>query len=217
MNSAPGSCACAARSKSNATSCSASSRSPPIKSSASPASGQRQPEPPAPRNPKPREIPRPQGILQEAPGKEKYQDLGPQNAWDTTRGQAGPYGLITNYTGGDAASNFVTPAPYLNASTPSVAGYAKVFAQTYDKPFPGSADLWNGRAILSTPFRDPNLLLSYSYWRVGQYTSFAGYEGVAQGLIHFAGEHCSLNFQGFMEGAAEEGQRAGLEVVNAAS
>ncbi len=150
-------------------------------------------------------------------GKEKYQDLGPQNAWDTTRGQAGPYGLITNYTGGDAASNFVTPAPYLNASTPSVAGYAKVFAQTYDKPFPGSADLWNGRAILSTPFRDPNLLLSYSYWRVGQYTSFAGYEGVAQGLIHFAGEHCSLNFQGFMEGAAEEGQRAGLEVVNAAS
>ncbi len=147
--------------------------------------------------------------------KRKYLDDGPQAAWDTTRGQPGPYGLITNYTGGDAASAFVTPAPYLNASAPSVAGYAKAFAQAFDKPFPGSAELWNGRAILSTPFTDPNLRLSYSYWRVGQYTGFAGYEGVAQGLVHFAGEHCSVDFQGFMEGAAREGRRAALEVVNA--
>jgi monoamine oxidase len=50
---------------------------------------------------------------------------------------------------------------------------------------------------------------------VGQYTAFAGYEGVAQGAIHFAGEHCSQDFQGFMEGGASEGGRAALEVFHA--
>ena len=70
-------------------------------------------------------------------------------------------------------------------------------------------------ATLSTPFRDPNLLCSYSYWKTGQYTAFAGYEGVPQGSIHFAGEHCSQDFQGFMEGGASEGIRAGLEVWHA--
>jgi monoamine oxidase len=65
------------------------------------------------------------------------------------------------------------------------------------------------------PARDPNLLCSYSYWRVGQYTAFAGYEGVPQGPIHFAGEHCSQDFQGYMEGGAREGARAANEVFHA--
>lgn len=30
---------------------------------------------------------------------------------------------------------------------------------------------------------------------------------------HFAGEHCSINFQGFMEGGAEEGVRAANEIL----
>ena len=34
-----------------------------------------------------------------------------------------------------------------------------------------------------------------------------------QGNIHFAGEHCSINFQGFMEGGAEEGARAAGEII----
>ena len=50
---------------------------------------------------------------------------------------------------------------------------------------------------------------SYSYWKVGQYTSFSGYEGVPQGNIHFAGEHCSQDFQGFMEGGASGGHSRG--------
>ena len=39
-------------------------------------------------------------------------------------------------------------------------------------------------------------------------------EGAAQGNIHFAGEHCSVNFQGFMEGGAAEGVRAASEIVS---
>ena len=34
-----------------------------------------------------------------------------------------------------------------------------------------------------------------------------------QGNILFAGEHCSLDFQGFMEGGAAEGARAAGEIL----
>jgi monoamine oxidase len=60
---------------------------------------------------------------------------------------------------------------------------------------------------------DPNFLCSYSYWKPGQYTGFSGYEKKRQGNIHFAGEHCSQDFQGFMEGGASEGVRAANEIL----
>jgi monoamine oxidase len=33
------------------------------------------------------------------------------------------------------------------------------------------------------------------------------------GNLHFAGEHCSLDAQGFMEGGCETGERAAAEVL----
>jgi monoamine oxidase len=60
---------------------------------------------------------------------------------------------------------------------------------------------------------DPNLLLSYSYWKPGQYHTLNGYPGVRQGNVHFAGEHCSVDFQGYMEGGAAEGVRAAEEIL----
>jgi monoamine oxidase len=54
---------------------------------------------------------------------------------------------------------------------------------------------------------------SYSFYRVGQYTEFAGYEAVTEGGVLFAGEHTSINFQGFMEGGAEQGRRAAREAA----
>ena len=56
---------------------------------------------------------------------------------------------------------------------------------------------------------------SYSYWKVGQYTSFAGIEGRPEGSCHFAGEHTSIDFQGYLNGAVETGQRAAAEVLDA--
>jgi monoamine oxidase len=76
---------------------------------------------------------------------------------------------------------------------------------------------WNQRATLDVPLTNPYLLGSYSYWKVGQYTQFSGYEKARQpfpnGRCHFVGEHCSQNFQGYMEGGAEEGQRAANETL----
>jgi monoamine oxidase len=143
-----------------------------------------------------------------------YTDIGFQNAWDVTRAQAGTTGILVNYTGGSVAGALRPSTPYSNASNnPQVTTYAKQFLSQLEIVFPGITPHWNGKAILSTPFLDPNLNCSYSYWRVGQYTQFSGYEKVAQGPIHFAGEHCSINFQGFMEGGAAEGARAANEVI----
>ena len=47
---------------------------------------------------------------------------------------------------------------------------------------------------------------SYACYTPGQRTAFRGAEGERVGQLHFAGEHCSLQFQGFMEGAIETGE-----------
>ena len=146
---------------------------------------------------------------------DSYTDLGYMNTWDVTRAQAGATGIMVNYSGGNVAGSFSPPQPYSNASqSQAVTNYAKAFLKQLEVVFPGITAQWNGKATLSTPFLDPNLLLAYSYWKVGQYTQFSGYEGAPQGPIHFAGEHCSQDFQGYMEGGASEGVRAGLEVYH---
>ena len=55
---------------------------------------------------------------------------------------------------------------------------------------------------------------SYACYLVGQYTRFGGIEGAPAGTCHFAGEHCSTDFQGYMEGAAVEGIRAAKEILH---
>jgi len=56
---------------------------------------------------------------------------------------------------------------------------------------------------------------SYSFWKVGQYTRFAGVEREPEGNVHFAGEHTSVNSQGYRNGAVETGQRAAQELLSA--
>jgi len=145
-----------------------------------------------------------------------YADLFFQNTWDASRGIPGATGVLTGYMGGNNAASFTAAAsPYASAANdPAVTKYATTFLKQLENVWPGISQYWNGRATLSTPWTDPNLLGSYACWKVGQYTKFAGYEGVRQGNCHFAGEHCSINFQGYMEGGAEEGIRAANEILN---
>jgi monoamine oxidase len=145
-----------------------------------------------------------------------FSDTGAQTGWDVTRAQNGATGILVDYTGGGhplASFNGDPDDPNV------VAGLARTFLNQINKVFPGVKLLWNGRATLSVPRIDPNLLGSYSYWKVGQYTAFSGYEGARQpdpttGKCHFAGEHCSIDFQGFMEGGAVEGARAAGEILS---
>ncbi len=144
-----------------------------------------------------------------------YSDTGYQNTWDVTRAQDGSTGILVDYTGGGVPLASFTGDP----EDPNVAvSFAKTFLTQIEPVFPGITKQWNGRATLDVPLIDPFLLGSYSYWKVGQYTKFSGYEGARQpdpvtGKCHFAGEHCSTGFQGFMEGGAEEGARAAGEIL----
>jgi monoamine oxidase len=145
-----------------------------------------------------------------------YSDTGFQNTWEVTRAQDGSMGILVDYTGGGV------PLASFNgdATNPQVASrFARTFLSQIEPLFPGITQQWNGRATLDVPLSNPYLLGSYSYWKVGQYTLFSGYEKARQpdpmkGKIHFAGEHCSQDFQGYMEGGASEGARAANEILN---
>jgi len=123
---------------------------------------------------------------------------------------------MVDYTGGGVPLASFTGNP---TDPKVVAGFAKTFLSQLEPVFPGITAQWNGRATLDVPLANPFLLGSYAYWKVGQYTLFSGYEKARQpnpttGKCHFAGEHCSTNFQGFMEGGAAEGARAANEIID---
>jgi monoamine oxidase len=142
-----------------------------------------------------------------------YSDTGYQNSWDVTRAQAGVSGIMVDYTGGPVSAAMVTKLPYAVAGERGVLTDAQTFLGRLEPVFPGATRLWNGKVASSLPHLDPFLKLSYSHWEVGQYQTIAGYEAVRQGNCLFAGEHTSLDFQGFMEGGAFSGQRAANEIL----
>jgi len=143
-----------------------------------------------------------------------YSDLPFQSGWEVTRAQSGSTGILVEYPGANVARSLGQSVSYsTNATNANVTTYAQQFLSQIERIFPGITKQWNGKAMLSTPVTDPNFLCSYSYWKPGQYTGFSGYEKMRKGNIHFAGEHCSQDFQGFMEGGAQEGVRAAGEIL----
>ena len=146
-------------------------------------------------------------------GGSTFSDLGYQATWDATRAQPGTSGILNNFLGGDAVESLRSRGPYGTGGSARVRDDAVDFLRTVEPVYP---DLpWNGKVTISIPHRDPNAGLSYAYWRVGQYQRIAGYEGVTQGGVYFAGEHTSVDAQGYMEGGAASGQSAAAEILEA--
>jgi len=144
---------------------------------------------------------------------DSYTDLPYQGSWEATRAQPGKAGIIVAYTGGTAVARHPQRATFSTARDEVTATAADRLSKELDQVFPGLGAEYHGKANLSLPHLAPHFGCAYSYYRVGQYRRFAGYEKVRQGSIHFAGEHCSLEYQGFMEGGASEGLRAANEVA----
>jgi monoamine oxidase len=148
------------------------------------------------------------------PGKangSSYSDTGYQASWEATRAQGGTPGILVLYSGGSVTDAMRTTEPFATATNAKVRQDAQAGLAQLAPVFPGLD--WNGRAIQSLPHLSPFFRASYSYYKPGQYTLFAGYEAVRQGGVLFAGEHTSIDFQGFMEGGAEQGQRAARELA----
>jgi len=136
---------------------------------------------------------------------ETFGDTGFQNTWEETRAQAGTTGILDNYLG--------SAGPSLAQRTPSQA--AAIFLAQIEPVLPGLTARFNGVASIDYWPGSPNQRGSYAYWKVGQYTTLAGSEGEIEGSVHFAGEHTSTDYQGYMEGAVESGERAANEVLAA--
>jgi monoamine oxidase len=145
-----------------------------------------------------------------------FSDLGFQSAWDTTRGQPGENGILVAYLGGTPAVAAAADAPYTTTlESAKTRLTVEGFVAQIDRVFPGLAKHYVGHATAGSTFLDPFIGGSYAVWLVGQVTAFGGAEGLAEGAIHFAGEHTSLDKQGYMEGGAATGLRAAHEVLHA--
>lgn len=134
-------------------------------------------------------------------------------AWEATRGQPGKTALLVDFAAAHGSAALATKSPYTTSTTALTAAYAKTFVEELERVWPGAREHFTGKATLSHVTSDPFARGSYAGWLVGQYTRFAGYERVRQGNVLFAGEHCSVVLQGFMEGAAREGARAAHNVL----
>ncbi|MFG2299061.1 flavin monoamine oxidase family protein [Streptomyces sp. NPDC048603] len=144
-----------------------------------------------------------------------FTDSDVQQTWDTTKVQPGNGGILIQYGGGSLAAALDPAGPFGTESDPYVRDLASRMLTGIDAFFPGTKAVWNGRAQLSAWHENPRALGAYSYWPVGYLHRYAKYEGTAQGNVHIGGEHCSYDFQGFMEGGATEGERAAREVIAA--
>ena len=154
-------------------------------------------------------------------GDETFSDNGDQCSWDASRAQPGVSGIMNGYTGGTPTVQRAMVAPVafgkvgMGAQGAGIATLATTLLGQLEEIYPGVTPLYNMKATLSLPHLAPNFKLAYSYWKVGQYQAFAGYERAPQGNVFFGGEHTSVDFQGYMEGGASEGVRAANEVMSA--
>jgi monoamine oxidase len=140
-----------------------------------------------------------------------YADTGYQNTWDVTRAQPGTPGILVLYSGGSVTDGMKTTAPFATVADAKVLADAQRGLAQLAPVYPGLS--WNGKATQSLPHLASNFGASYSYWKVGQYTKFSGYEGAPQGGVYFCGEHTSTDFQGYMEGGASTGTSVAAALV----
>lgn len=125
-------------------------------------------------------------------------DLPFQCTWETSRAQAGAAGVLTNFTGGDRG---------LALGQGTARDQADAFVRDLETVFPGAAAARAGMKEVRFHWPShPWTRGSYAAYLVGQWTTIAGAEAEAVGPLRFAGEHCSLVAQGFMEGGCETGE-----------
>jgi monoamine oxidase len=135
---------------------------------------------------------------------ETFTDLSYQSSWETSRLQPGESGIITNFTGGKHGIEIGEGTPGQRASD---------FLSEFETVFPGVQAAHNGKVARFHWPTYPFTKGSYSAYKVGQYTKITGAEIERYKNVHFAGEHTSLDAQGYMEGGALTGAMAADEVA----
>ncbi|MDR7077255.1 monoamine oxidase [Neobacillus niacini] len=140
---------------------------------------------------------------------ETFTDAGSQQTFESTRAQQGTPGILCNFTGDETA------AKQIASTNEELNEIVKKFLDKLNLVMPESHQYWNGLATVDHWLSNQWTQGSYSYWKVGQFTKFAGIAGEREGNIFFAGEHTSIKYPGYLNGAVESGERAAQEIINA--
>ena len=127
-----------------------------------------------------------------------------QTSWEVTRAQPGRSGIVNCFSGGSTATR---------AGEGEIEERAREALAMLDAALPGTAAHYNGRAIRNAWERYPWTRGSYALFKPGQYSTLNGALDTREGRVHFAGEHTSADWQGYMNGGVESGQRAAREVA----
>ena len=142
------------------------------------------------------------------------------SAWDAGNIQPGGRraGLYVGFPGGHAGTSLAARygLSYGNYAVPAPEALVRDTLAELEPVFPGMKAAWAAgpqKAWVNDGNIDPHLRGAYSYFKIGQYTGFAGAQSLPAGNLHFAGEHTSLQFQGYMEGAVQSGYRAAGEIA----
>lgn len=134
-----------------------------------------------------------------------------QNGWDASQLQTqnrGP-GAYTVFLGGKAAEA-------INQAGPAeIRRHAAEAVQVLGQIYPASEGEIGQRQRVARWTTNPLAGGSYPAYSTGQWTTISGLEAEPVGRVHFAGDHTSDQFQGYMNGAAESGLRAAQEVLTA--
>ncbi len=133
-----------------------------------------------------------------------FADNGYQNTWEVSRGQSGVSGILNNYTGGNIGASY---------GSGTITTRAQQVLGLIEPVLPGLSAKWNGKVALDFWPGYKWTRGSYSYWKVGQYTLFSGVERKTEGNCYFAGEHTSVDFQGYLNGAVDSGYNAANAIV----
>lgn len=133
-----------------------------------------------------------------------------QLVWDNSRMQwgkgvdpvQGPAGL-TFYSGGSMCDMMAIGTPGQQAER---------LLSRLEPAFAGVQKARNAKLMRMIWPQEKHVLASYAAYKPGQWTAIRGHEGAPVGDLLFAGEHCSLDSQGYMNGGAETGRKAAAEI-----
>ena len=140
-----------------------------------------------------------------------------QCIWDDTVGQpgdgGGPIGasspgILCWFPGGSATLDGWSGTPFGPAPTADVAR----LLSWVEPVFPGVTSAYDGVAYRDAWHLNPWSKGAYTCPRPGQYTGLFGIPELPEGPWHFAGEHTSSEYYGFLNGAVVAGERAAKEV-----
>jgi len=131
-------------------------------------------------------------------------ELPLQQVWDTSIGQPGARGILTNFLGGQAGAD---------VGDADVEEYYQGLLPDLELIFPGVQEGYVADSARRMHWPSHEFTLgSYTCFKPGQW-AFWGHEGEREGNLHFCGEHTSADFQGWMEGGAETGALVAAEVL----